>query len=421
MTARRLWFDVSFTRTQQGNIGITRTVRRLFSGPPPEGLRVGAVAFHSDGFREVELPSATGRPAPAAPAPSAGQRLFAWVTGGIARRLVILALRLLPWAWLQPLWAAAASFTFSRLSGDQPRARFAPGDVLVIADVGWMYPVWRAAQQARSEGASVLLVVYDLMPIRHPEFCFAMVPNVFATFLRRMLACSDGVLCISRATEDDLRQWARAQGLALPPTGFFHLGSDGVGAPAATEVRAELAAFLAGPQPCFAAVGSFEPKKNYPLLVRVFERLWAEGHAFRLVIAGKATADCAAFTQALRDHPQQGRLLLTLHDASDAEVAAIYAGCRALVFPSLFEGFGLPLVEARARGCRVIASDIAAFAELADAGVTLFDPRDEAALASAVRSLVADAPRPPAYDRGLTWTQSTAQFHRVAGELLARA
>lgn len=138
-------------------------------------------------------------------------------------------------------------------------------------------------------------------------------------------------------------------------------------------MRAIVAAFMNPQMPCFAAVGSFESKKNYGFLLDAFERLWAGGIDIRLMIAGRAMADCAALVERMRQHPEQGRRLLTIFDATDREVTHIYANCRALLLPSLFEGFGLPLVEARTLGCPVIASDLPAFIELADRGVFIFD------------------------------------------------
>jgi len=77
--------------------------------------------------------------------------------------------------------------------------------------------------------------------------------------------------------------------------------------------------------------------------------------------------------------------LLTIFDATDVEIDHIYGRCRALVFPSLMEGFGLPLVEARTRGCPVIASDLPVFMEVADQGISFF----ERSSASALQALLA--------------------------------
>lgn len=419
MKGGRVWFDVSFTRTQQGTIGITRTVRRLVASPGPDGRMPGTVAFHSSGYRSVPSVEPVDGRAPDAAAHGVAQRLFHWLHGHVMRRLVVLAVRFLPWPLLRGTWRAAARATFNALTRDEKPAAFQPGDQLVVADVSWNYPVWEAVRAARAQQVEIVLLVYDLMPIRRPEFCFALAPMVFTDCLREMLKCCDRVVCISRATEDDLRAWAREQRLRLPPTGYFYLGSDAVAKPEREEVRTEVSAFLAASPACFAAVGSFEPKKNYPMLLEVFERLWSRGDPARLLIAGRETSDCIEFTRRLRTHPEQGRRLITMHDASDAEVAAIYASCRALVFPSLFEGFGLPLVEARARGCRVIASDIPVFAELADEGVTLFRRDDPGALEQVLQGMAA---APPARSApSLTWSESAAQFYRASLQLRAAA
>jgi glycosyltransferase involved in cell wall biosynthesis len=381
----RLCLDVSYTRTQHANIGICRVVRRLFEAMEAERPGCRAVAFHAGGFREVHAWDV--RPTGAAPQrPSAAQRAFAWLSGNAARPLIGLALRVLPQRLLLELWRVASSLSFDGLSaGDQP-LRFAPGDVLFLADASWKYPAWTAAERARREGARVVLMVHDLMPIRHPEYCFALVPVLFRHWLTRMLACSDAVVCNSKATQDDLLAWAREQGNAappLPPVSHFRLGADL--RPESTDVpRPALTDFLAAPDPCFGTVGSFEPKKNFALVLDVFEALWAQGFDGRLVMAGRATAECAALVARLRSHAQQGSKLLTLFDATDAEVDAIYRQCRALLFPSLMEGFGLPLVEARAQGCPVIASDLPVFLELADAGVTIVARADANALSTAI-------------------------------------
>lgn len=381
----RLWVDVSYTRTQSGNIGITRTVRRLFDEMHALALSRGGacepVAFHSGGFRQVGNPAGMAF-REAAPATGVGARMFKLLSGPAARRLMSVGQSLLPAFLLRRLWSISSVWTFNALSRDATKVSFAAGDVLFIADASWKYPAWTAARLARWQGAKVVLLVYDLMPIRHPEFCFSLVPLLFDNWLRQMIGCSDAVLCISKATAVDLLSWveeARLGKQPLPPIDHFRLGCDPRPLAVAT-ARDSVTRFFNSEVVCFGAVGSFEPKKNYAFLLEAFEHLWARGFDFRLVIAGRPTPECASLVQRLRGHPEQGHKLLTLFDATDAEVAEVYARSRALIFPSLMEGFGLPLVEARTQGCPVIASDLAVFLELADEGVSFFDRTSQRAL-----------------------------------------
>ncbi len=419
MSAGRLCVDVSYTRTQRTPIGICRVVHRLFDEFRAQQVACTRVAFHSSGFREVppghEAPDSSG-----GEAACAGHRMLGWFASAFARRLVRAAVALAPKPLLQGVWRVASVATFDALSRQDEPFAFRKGDILFLADASWKYPVWDAAARARAEGARVVLMVHDLMPIRHPEYCFSAVPMLFDTWLRRMLAGSDAVVCNSRATEEDLRAWAAENSLAgsLPPVSHFRLGCDLPNREPGT-VRAAVASFLAAQQPCFATVGSFEPKKNFGVVIDVFENLWARGFDVLLVMAGRPTAECSALVERLRSHPEQGRRMLTLFDASDAEVDCLYQRSRALLFPSLMEGFGLPLVEARARGCPVIASDLPVFIELADAGVTLFDRfAPEALEAAVVEHARADCRAAAGVQPPFLWRDSARQLQERIAALM---
>jgi glycosyltransferase involved in cell wall biosynthesis len=421
----RLFMDVTYTRTQHVNVGITRTVRRLeeeFRALYPAGAGAfAAVAYHSGGFRA--LPS--GMQTPVRPGTQRGgdrpaARLFRWITGAFFRKLVLAAL-ILPWPILRFVWSTTSSWAFDFLSRADRAIDFGPGDVVLLFDASWNYPVWAAAAKARAKGAKVVVMMHDVMPLRHPEFCFALVPLIFRLWLDRMLPLADCVICNSHATEQDLRLHVRESGTALPPTSHFRLGSDPVRARTDDAAgRPALKRFLAGDSPCFAAVGSFEPKKNYGFLLEVFERLWARGLGMRLLIIGRESAECHDLIQRVRCHPQQGENLLALFDATDAEVALAYANCRALVFTSLAEGFGLPLVEARTRGALVIASSLPVFVELADAGVSIYAQGSHAALEELVIGHAGCDRRAevPAMDP-FTWGDSANQCLRVLQVLCA--
>lgn len=379
---KRVLLDSTYTRTQGAPTGVTRTVRRLLqeiSGVAPDDTEVVPVAYHRSGFRELPREPEDGQrrdPARASgpecaagnAAPPVLARLGAWISPKLPMSMRLLA------------WRSYHEWLYSRGSGAGAPVAWRSGDVLLLCDASWNYQVWRAARMARRDGARVVLIIYDLMPVRQPSFGSTLFSLVFTRWLRETLVASDAVLCISQATEDDLRAYAREERIALPATAKFRLGSDPHNGCDVGTIRNDLKAFTEAPATCFAAVGSFEPKKNYAFLLRAFETLWATGCDVRLLIAGRDVGECPDLIDRLRRHPERGGRLLTLFDAADAEIDHIYRSSRALVFPSLMEGFGLPLVEARAQGCPVIASDLPVFAELADGGVFLYERHSEAAL-----------------------------------------
>lgn len=412
----RLFVDVSYTRTQRGSIGVTRTVRSLLGEFEQTGLLCQSVAIHSSGFREASLPplaSLAGTP-PAKEGIVAS--LLRSVTGGWVRRL---ALASLPLAWQQTVWRLYSRWTFDALSRQAPLVAFKPGDLLFMADASWHYESWQAMQRARQQGARVVLMVHDLIPLRHPEYGAPLISMVFGEWLKRMLHNVDAVICNSRATQSDLKDYAASVRLLLPPTGHFRLGCDPARQSGVHPPRQVIVDFLCEPAVSFAAVGSFEPRKNYAWLLQVFEGLWAKGHNVRLLIAGRPTADGQKTIEKMKQHPEQGHRLLTVFDASDQELEHLYTHARALLFPSLAEGFGLPLVEARTRGCLVIASDLPVFRELADDGVSLYTENSISNMVTLVmahanglcRAQVAPMP-------AFTWGNSAQQCLQVMTGLL---
>lgn len=412
----RLFVDVSYTRTQRGSIGVTRTVRSLLGEFGKTGLRCQPIAIHSSGFREASLPplaSLAGTP-PAKEGIVAS--LLHSVTGGWVRRL---ALASLPLAWQQTVWRLYSRWTFDALSRQARLVAFKPGDLLFMADASWQYESSQAIQQARQQGARVVLMVHDLIPLRHPEYGAPLISMVFGEWLKRMLHNVDAVVCNSQATQSDLKDYAASVRLLLPPTGHFRLGCDPARQSGVHPPRQVIVDFLCEPAVSFAAVGSFEPRKNYAWLLKVFEGLWAKGHNVRLLIAGRPTADGQKLIEKMKQHPEQGHRLLTIFDANDQELEYFYAHARALLFPSLAEGFGLPLVEARTRGCLVIASNLPAFQELADDGVSLFP---EGSIESIEKLMLANvqmgqlrlvSPMP-----AFTWHDSAQQCLRIMSDLL---
>ena len=121
-------------------------------------------------------------------------------------------------------------------------------------------------------------------------------------------------------------------------------------------------------------------------MLDAFERLWARGNPSRLILVGREGFGSHALMARLSRHAELGRRLFWLSGASDADLAYCYRRVTAVLNASLYEGFGLPIVEAAHFGARVIASDIAVFREVGGDAVTYVARGDVAAWEAAIES-----------------------------------
>jgi alpha-1,3-rhamnosyl/mannosyltransferase len=217
------------------------------------------------------------------------------------------------------------------------------------------------------------LTVHDATPWLHPDAADAGTRGYVKPLYPQALARAAAIFTVSAAARDDL---VRAAGA---PREKIHVIPNGVD-PLFFEARAR-----EGPRaPYLLAVGTFEPRKNLPLLLEVLRRLRREGRDLALVVAGRQ-----AWTHSLPvgDLVPHVRLVGTV---PDEELAALYAGAACFVMPSLHEGFGLPVAEAMAVGVPVVASDIPALREVGGETVRYADPHDAESFAEAIRRALDD-------------------------------
>ena len=139
------------------------------------------------------------------------------------------------------------------------------------------------------------------------------------------------------------------------------------------------------------AVGTIEPRKNLLTLVRAFEEVLRERPAseLRLVVAGGRGWLSGPLFESIERSPVRGRVVLAGY-VSDEQLRALYSACAAFVYPSLYEGFGLPPLEAKSCGAPVVAGWTPAVAEVSGGAARLFDPRDHGQLARLLLELLDD-------------------------------
>jgi glycosyltransferase involved in cell wall biosynthesis len=308
---------------------------------------------------------------------------------------------------------------FVALDADGAPIRFSRGDILLLPDAYWVYPdVWPAVERARVAGATAVPVVYDLIPLQHPEIYGIDGARMLRRYLDAVMRHADLVATISTAVAEELAAETREDRFLRggPPILPWRLGCD---LPAAGgRVRDGVARLFRDrlPDSAYLVLGAIEPRKNHGFILDAFRRLWAApatAHV-KLAIVGRPGHAAAGILRTIRADQRFGDRLVLLDDCDDAEIDHAYRHARGLVFASIAEGFGLPLVESLRHGQTVFASDLPIHREVGgdDCGFFCLDsPEALAALlrrheaAHAGRGVPRRAVREP-----LTWEQAAVQL-----------
>ena len=293
------------------------------------------------------------------------------------------------------------------------------GDVLVLLDSSWHLDLWKAVDKHRQNGVKVAVVIYDLIPHSYPQFCVAALVDSFNKWVQQAVQRIDAVVAISETVAEEFRRElpkiAGAQ-RTMPAVSYFWLGSELDGERVGSKpIKPEILRVGGSEVPTYVYVSTVEPRKNHRYALEAFDQLWKRGVKANFVIVGRIGWKVQDLVDRVRGHEQFGKQLFMFNDVEDNELAYLYDNVRGLIFTSVTEGFGLPIVEGLQRGLPVFASDIPVFREIGRQGVTFVDLGNPAALADAIEAHGAQgAPRLPAPVEWLTWRDSTAQlFERV--------
>jgi alpha-1,3-rhamnosyl/mannosyltransferase len=239
--------------------------------------------------------------------------------------------------------------------------------------------------------ARVVVTIHDLIHLLFPEFLPNPLAGAYARLLmRRAVRRAARILTVSAATAADLVQHLGVDRQRVDVTwnGVDEAFRRRLGTP-------ELARDLAALGLCagyFLFLGNPKPHKNLERVVRAFARLPRD--APRLVIAGvfEGSEEETGLRRWARELALHDRLVL-LGRLAPERLPALVQGAVALVFPSLYEGFGLPVAEAMAMGTPVVASTTPALVEIAEGAAELVDPLDVCAISAAMARLAADPER----------------------------
>jgi len=301
------------------------------------------------------------------------------------------------------------------------------GDVLVMTGCDWGETEPHAYRKLKADyGIKIVWLCYDIIPLLFPHFYYPQVVRNFRDYAHEVLPVADLVLLSARAVEADMQKYCLANNLAAPETRIVQFGAD------LSEVKAAPDAALpsglqAGRYAMF--VSTIEPRKGHRLLFSVWKRLLQDGvpqaAGFKLVFVGRTGWLVDKLVEEMEAYASVEDSLLLLRGISDAELASLYRNAAFCLYPSFYEGYGLPIVEAFSYGKAVLASAGGALPETVGDFSPTIDPSDEDAWYRTLRQWIENPQTRAPFEAAIrehfrhpTWDEAARRFFDKIDEAL---
>lgn len=247
------------------------------------------------------------------------------------------------------------------------------GDVLISVGLDWDKPYTHHFSRLREQGVLLVTCCYDLIPVLYPQYCVGEVAQHFTDYFVRVVWSSDLILCISKTSERDLHQLMARIGGPRPNTVVIELGDN---VPSGVEPVSAAIKELA--EDAFVLfVSTIERRKNHEVLYRAYHLLGESGRLAgmpKLVFVGMHGWGVGDLLKDIELDPLTRGKIIQLNHINDSELRLLYDKAQFCVYPSLYEGWGLPVGEALALGKAVIASNRGSLPEVGGDFVTYVDP-----------------------------------------------
>ena len=253
----------------------------------------------------------------------------------------------------------------------------------------------------RRAGIPSVVTIHDLIFLRHPEYYHWLDAKLYAWKFRQTIREADHIIAISECTKRDIMHFGHVpeEKISIIYQSF---------APRFTTHHSPLTTH---PSPYILSVGTIEERKNTLLAVKALVYL---PENLSLVLVGRST-DYAKKVRKYADHHGFGRRVIMHHDVTNDELPQLYAGAEAFVYPSRYEGFGIPIIEAIAMGLPVVAATGSCLEEAGGPHSLYVSPDDAEGLAAAVRRVLRGAP-----EREERIARSRDYIHRFEGQDVAQ-
>lgn len=318
----------------------------------------------------------------------------------------------------------AAAARHGRLFAREPLAAFLrPGrTTVVLLGAAWVIPEYASliVNLKRTHDARFAMLFHDFIPIYARETCDQGTAVVFREFVDQMLPVVDLAMCVSRSTERDLKRYCSERGTPVPPTLVTRLGTSfdeffpGVGDAAAPGRPG-----AGGRDPFVLFVSTIEGRKNHNFMFRTWRALIERGvDVPRLVCVGRIGWRAETFLTNLLESDYLGGRIELREDVSDEALNRLYRDCLFTVFPSVYEGWGLPIGESLGHGKLCVLADNSSLPEVAGEFGCFIPIDDVAAAADAIAALLAEPDRLHAYEAAIAARFTPLRWEDIAGRVV---
>ncbi len=260
-------------------------------------------------------------------------------------------------------------------------------------------------------------VIHDLTPLLFPQFHPLASSWSHRLLLPGIVLKADRILVNSECTRQDVE---RCFPLAKGKTSVMLPGREDVFRPMKNSAVLQKYGIR---EPYLLTVGTIEPRKNLGMLLLAYEAFrQASGQAFQWVLVGKRGWKNEAFFERLEKSPFRSDVVLTGY-VERSEMAALYTAATLFVYPSLYEGFGLPVLEAMSCGAPALISNASSLPEVGGAAAEYFDPKDAEGLSQKLLELTGDEGKRQAMSAAslrraadFSWDAAARKFAGVLGD-----
>lgn len=286
-------------------------------------------------------------------------------------------------------------FTRMHLMGqNEIQINLKKGDHLLLLDSTWDLNFWNQIKKYKSNEVKIYSVIYDLIPIKYPQLSEKNTQIVFEKYLKKSVLYIDKYICISNTVAKELEIYLNSLSLQkIPKVSSFKLGADFKISfqDVKNKLDESILQVFNSPSKVFLQIGTIEPRKNHSFVLKAFDKVWKENCDIKLCIIGRIGWNVEELVNKILSHSEYGKKLFFFNTVDDYNLDFCLKNSNVLLFPSIVEGFGLPIIEGLNYNLTVFASDTEIHKEVGGDSVYYFGLETESTLVNLINKYLSNS------------------------------